>query len=440
MNITPSNQVRSLTYDTPVIRRREIGRKPEHKFDQNPNPTESYVSVSDDPFRKGSDTVWASLPDKNSDGTPVMVSTQETVDLRPRSSVKYGAVAGGIGVVAGAGIGALASGLAGVGPVVGAVAGGLAIGGIAGGIAAYSVHGEKTKLVWDEHQITDHKMVGYRELVGPGQSGEKQGHFHRYIADVESQTIGSYKTPRVVRYKGEEPPQASAPLKETPADQIPKGPSKDLDVVVTYETERLQSRYLGSIPHDYRSYFGGIGGYTSCDGGRCSSGGRSIYRNTPVYEPDREPRVDTVTRRVQASPYSVPLFATGGAVLGGGLGFGAGMLLSHFTGLPSMLTAGIAAGVAGLGAGFAAGNYAAGDAVKLEWREYSIDEKKLDGYYESVTPHYETRCRTVTDSDGKSKQECETVQEGWDHTFRPDISAWSVGSYVGPKVVHYQKD
>ena len=212
-----------------------------------------------------------------------------------------------------------------------------------------------------------------------------------------------------------------------------------VDETVTYEKEHLESKYLGSIPHDYWSYSPFGSGYTSCGAGGCNMGGRGIYRDCPVYEPDSEPRVDTVTERVHAKAYSVPLFGIGGTVLGGAAGYGLGLLVANLTGLPPTLTAGIMAGVGGVSAGIGAAGYAAGDRVRLEWREYSIEEKRLDGYYETVTPHYETRCRTVTDSDGESHQECETVQNGWDHHFTPDISSWSVGSYVGPKVVHYQE-
>lgn len=208
---------------------------------------------------------------------------------------------------------------------------------------------------------------------------------------------------------------------------------------VTYEDEHLESRYLGSIPHDYWSYSPFGSGYTSCGPNGCNAGGRAIYRDCPVYEPDGEPRVDVVNRTVKGKAYSPLLFGVGGLALGGGLGYGLGMLVSHYTGLDPTLTQGVMAGVGAVASGIGAAGYAAGDRVRLEWREYGIQEKRLDGYTEYVTPHYETRCRTVTDSDGNSKQECETVQNGWDHSFSPDVSSWSVGSYVGPKVVHYQE-
>ncbi|MBT9587353.1 hypothetical protein IV102_28690 [bacterium] len=213
---------------------------------------------------------------------------------------------------------------------------------------------------------------------------------------------------------------------------------KPVDENVSYENAALQTRDLGSIPHDYWSPFGFMGGYTHCPGG--VGHGRSIYRDTPVYEPDGKPRVDVTSEHVKAQAYSVPLFAGLGAVGGGGLAYGIGLLVSHFTGLPSQLTAGIAAGVGAAAGGIGLAGYAAGDRVRLEWREFDIREKELVGYYESVSPHYEQRCHTTTDSEGKSKTECESVQNGWNHSFSPDVRYWSVGSYVGPQVVHFQEN
>lgn len=212
---------------------------------------------------------------------------------------------------------------------------------------------------------------------------------------------------------------------------------KPVDQTETYEKEALQSRYLGSIPHDHWSPFGFSGGYHHCPGG--VGHGRGIYRDTPIYEPDGKPRVDVVTEHIKARAYSVPLFGALGAVGGGGLGYGLGLLLSHFTGLPPGLTAGVAAGAGAVGGGLGLAGYAAGDRVRLEWREFGIHEKELVGYYETVTPHYEQHCHTTTDSEGKSKTECHSVQNGWNHSFSPDVRYWTVGSYVGPQVVHYQE-
>lgn len=209
---------------------------------------------------------------------------------------------------------------------------------------------------------------------------------------------------------------------------------KPLDETVSYEDQKLQSRYLGSIPHDYHSYSSWGEGYVSGS----SNGGRGIYRDTPVYEPDGKPRVDVTTERIQARAYSVPLFGAGGAVAGGALGFGAGALIGHLTGASIGLVGGIVGGVAGLAGAWGAAHYAAGDNVRLEWREQPINEKRLAGYYHNVSPHYVQRCRTETDKDGKSTQHCWQEQQGWNHTFSPDVRYWKVGSHVAPKVVHFQ--
>lgn len=441
MKITSTKALETVTVKRPIVRRTEIGTKPKHSFDQSSTPMESYTPGNKAAISGETQKVWADIPDKNPDGTPVLEERKVEVDLRPRNPYARGAVGFGLGAAVGGVAGAVAAQMMGTDPLTGGAIGAAAVGGAAGFVAGYSVYGEKTKLVWDTHEIKDHKMAGYRELVGPGRKGTQDGYFHRFLADVESSVIGAYQTPRVVRYKGDVAPEEVEldPSLETPQEHIPQEPSKNLDVTVSYERERLRSRYLGSIPRDYWSYSYGSSGYTSCGINGCNDGSNAVYRNTPVYEPDGEPRVDAMTRRIKASPYSVPLFAAGGAALGGALGFGAGVLLSHLTGLPASLSAGLGAGVGGLAGGFAAGNYAAGDAVRLEWREVEIHEKKLVGYSESVSPHMTTRCETRTDSDGKSKTECTTYQDGWDHSFSPDVRYWEVGNYVAPVVVHYRK-
>lgn len=455
-----SEKSKSVRYHKPIIERTKLGTKPRNSFDQQ-KTGDGYVACQGQACTLEGHNVWRDVPLKNADGTPQMIDVDQTVDLTPRSPLKYGAVAGLAGAALGGLGGWLAAGPAGVAPAVAAGVGAAAVGGVSGAIAALAVHGDKVKLVWDTHEIIDRRMTGYQEFVGPGEKNGERGFFHRFIAEVPEEVIGTYQTPRAVHYKeGEEPEPApahepkvapEAPSPAPPADPVqsswiprflarifePAPPP--LDVTVTYEDESLQSRRLGSIPMDYWSYFGGFGGYTSCSGDGCEAGSRDIWRDTPLYEPDKEPRVDTRTERIQAQAYSVPLFGAGGLALGGAAGYGLGLLLAHATGLPPTLTAGITAGVAGVAAGLGAAGYAANDQVRLEWRENSIDEKKLVGYTEWVTPHYETRCRTTTDSDGKSSTECETVQNGWDHHFSPDIESWSVGSYVGPKVVHYQE-
>jgi len=216
------------------------------------------------------------------------------------------------------------------------------------------------------------------------------------------------------------------------------GPRPDpVNEKVSYEDEALQSRYLGSIPSDYWSPWMGFGGYRHAPGG--VGYGYPIYRNTPIYEPDGQPRVEVVNQQVHAKAYSVPLFGALGAAGGGAVGAGLGALISHFAGIGGALPMGVAGALGAVGGGLAAANYAANDRVRLEWREFPIHEKELEGYWEHVTPHYETRCTTVSDGNGKTHQECHQVQNGWNHTFSPDVRYWQVGSYVGPQVVHYQQ-
>ncbi len=209
---------------------------------------------------------------------------------------------------------------------------------------------------------------------------------------------------------------------------------KPLDETVAYEDQHLQSRYLGTIPRDYHSYSSYGRGYTS---GSASSG-RHVYRDTPVYEADGKPRVDVTNERIQAKAYSVPLFGAMGAAGGGAVGFGVGALIGHLAGVSPTLAGGIVGGVAGLASAWGAAHYAANDRVRLEWREQPINEKRMDGYYHDVSARYVTRCKTETDKDGKSSQTCWQEQDGYDHSFRPDVKYWKVGSYVAPKVVHYQ--
>ncbi len=209
---------------------------------------------------------------------------------------------------------------------------------------------------------------------------------------------------------------------------------KPVDETVTFENQHLKSRYLGTIPRDYHSYSSYGEGYVSGSSDR----GVGVYRNTPVYEPDGQPRVDVVTERLQEKAYSVPLFGAMGAAGGGAVGFGVGALVGHLAGFSPVLGGSVVGGIAGLATAWVAADYAAKDRVRLEWREQPINEKRMDGYYHDVSPHYVQRCRTETDKDGKSTQHCWQEQDGYNHRFRPDVKYWKVGSQVAPTVVHYQ--
>ncbi len=192
--------VQSVTYQEPTIRRTSLGKKPANAFNQSPTVTKDYVTVSDRASNSGA-TVWGDVPDKNPDGTPEMREVTRELDLTPRSPVKYGLIAGGLGAGVGALGGLFAAASLGVSSAVGALGGALALGGAAGAVAAFAVKNDQVKIVWDTHQIADHKLLGYHEYVGIGESNGQRGYWHRFVPDVQETVIGSYQTPRTEHYK-----------------------------------------------------------------------------------------------------------------------------------------------------------------------------------------------------------------------------------------------
>lgn len=196
-------QITTVSYQAPTFVRTQLGSKPSHVFDQNSQAGNAYVACQGDSCRLGSDNVWGDVPVKNADGTPQFSTKQVEIDLTPRNPVKYGLIAGLIGAGVGAAVGALTSGPIGISTGLGAVLGGLGVGSASGGIAAFAVKGDQVKTVWDTHEIKDPKMIGYKELVGPGESNGTPGFFHRFVPDIQEAVIGSYQTPRAVHYKEE---------------------------------------------------------------------------------------------------------------------------------------------------------------------------------------------------------------------------------------------
>lgn len=196
-------QITTVPYQVPTYTRVQLGSKPAHKFDQNEQPSETYVACQDDSCSLGSVKVWGDMPARNADGTPTFVSKEAEIDLTPRSAVKYGVVGGLLGGAGGAAVGAIGAAVLGLSPGVGALVGGLSGGVLTGGLAAFSVKDEKVKTVWDTHEVKVPKMLGYQELVGPGELGGERGFFHRYVPNIEQTVIGTYQTPRAERYKDE---------------------------------------------------------------------------------------------------------------------------------------------------------------------------------------------------------------------------------------------
>ena len=195
-------KIDNVRYQEPVIQRTLLGKKPANVFNQSPAVTRDYVSVGEALPAGETAKVWGDVPDKKADGSPQLREVVASLDLNPRSPLKYGLIAAGIGAAVGAlagfGIGPMVGGL---GPLANALTGGAGLAILAGGSAALAVKGDQVKVVWTQHDIVDHKLVGYREFVGPGEKDGVQGYFHRFVPDVEATVIGTYTTPSAVHYK-----------------------------------------------------------------------------------------------------------------------------------------------------------------------------------------------------------------------------------------------
>ena len=435
-----STKVQNVRFKLPVLQRETIGSKPTHFFDQNPQAKESYVPLSDR-HKGGEQIVWASQPVRLADGSVKFDEVSREVDLRPRSPLIRGLAWGAIGTVPGGLLGLAVSPLLGIDPGLGFLGGALAVGGLAGGIGAYSLVGEKTTLVWDSHEVYQHRMEGYHEKVGLGEKEGERGYFHRFLPEVKSEVVDSFQTPRVLRYKGDRPPNEILP-QTWPSVSLQKEsevPNRVLDVTVSHEKAMLKSRPLGSMPSDYWSYSSSGTGETSCGPEGCEvAGGQQVFRQMPVYEPNDEARVDAVTQRITEKASSVTGYAVGFGALGGTVGAFAGLLVAGITGLSPAIPAAVGAGLGAAGGAFWGARSAADDRVRLEWRERPILEGKMVGYRESVSTHYETKCESHYDSSEKEfKRVCREVANGYDHDFYPNIENWSVGSVVVPHVVHY---
>ena len=194
-------KVENVRYQEPIIRRTQLGQKPANLFNDSPTVTRDYVSVGEALPAGNTSKVWGDVPDKNSDGTPKLREVVADLDLNPRSPVKYGLIAAGIGAAVGALAGLGVGPALGLGSLSGALTGGAGLAALAGGGAALAVKGDQVKVVWTQHDIVDHKLAGYREFVGPGEKNGQQGYFHRFVPDVQASIIGTYTTPSAVHYK-----------------------------------------------------------------------------------------------------------------------------------------------------------------------------------------------------------------------------------------------
>lgn len=449
MQVTSSKK--TIHYKVPDLRRERIGSKPSHYFDQNPKAENPYVPLPDEPANGGDRVVWANQPVRAQDGQVQFKEVSKTVDLTPRDpwtrGLTYGAMSAIPGALGGAFLGEavnLASilGTNGSSAGIGALLGAAVVGGTVGYLTGAQVYGEKTELAWDTHQVYEHTMEGYHELVGLGRKNDEKGYFHRFMPEVKSEVVGEYKTPKVIRYKGEKPVEEGGLESNDWPDVIvkkePDIPNRKVDVEVSYEKPNLRSKFMGRMPSDYWDYSSWSDGYRECGPDGCNTGGRSVYRSTPVYEPNNEPGVRAVDQRLTEEASHIAgtaiSYGLGGAAFGGIVGMAAGAI----AGLdPTLFVAGGAA-LGAVGGAVYGANTASDDRVRVEWRERNINEKKMTGYSESVRRRYVTRCRNEWDPiDEEYERKCRQEPEGWYHDFYARVNQWSVGTYVAPVIVHY---
>jgi hypothetical protein len=164
-----------------------------------------------------------------------------------------------------------------------------------------------------------------------------------------------------------------------------------------------------------------------------------VWGDVPVKNADGTPRLSTREAELNLVPRSPLKYGLVSGLVSAGVGAALGAIGSGSQGIAARLGAVLGAlARAGLAGAWAAAHYAAGDDVRLEWREEPIVEKSLVGYHHNVYPHFVQRCSSETDGQGNTRQRCWTEQDGYDHRFSPDVNSWPVGSSIAPKVVHFQ--
>lgn len=183
----------SVSYTVPIYERKPLGHKPANRFDSDPTGHDGLQPPTD-----SGPTVWGDVPQRNIDGTPVLRPTTAQLDLNPRSPWKWGACAGAIGAAIGGG---LAFALTADWRL--ALLAGAGLGALAGGLAALAVHGDKVRVVWQTKDVIDPKMTGFNEYLDIGQKDGINGYWHREVPVVEQHIIGQYKIPHAEHYSKE---------------------------------------------------------------------------------------------------------------------------------------------------------------------------------------------------------------------------------------------
>lgn len=190
-----------LTYSVPITEHRHLGGTPRDYFDSNPAPGADQVSCKDGQCANLPQEVWDTLPVQTPDGKPVMRAITDHLSDAPRSPLLHGLTSGlGFGI-GGAIVGGLAGALLGGNSMACAIGGAVTAGIVGGGLAAHAVQGDRIRLVWDTYDITTEHLNGYHEAVEPGTMDGQKGYFHRFSPVLQSENLGSYKTPRIEHFK-----------------------------------------------------------------------------------------------------------------------------------------------------------------------------------------------------------------------------------------------
>ena len=179
-------KLEKVRYQEPILERQVIGKRPQTRFTAEKEVQDSVDLQS----------VWATVPQKNADGSAKLREVEVDLDLRPRNPWLYGSLGAAAGALLGlAGGAALLRAV----PLWAVSAGAGAAAGAVGGAAM--VWGEKVKVVWSTEKISDPKFLGYQHFQDVGEKDGQRGFFQRYVPDIEWKEIGTYQVPSALRYK-----------------------------------------------------------------------------------------------------------------------------------------------------------------------------------------------------------------------------------------------